>query len=180
MDGYFLDAPRVNHLQGLAGDGDVVVIGAVDHEIVRPPARPVHDEGVGRCGKFAGGDAGKRQAQVHRVAVGIWQFENGLQIHVAAAHRGFGLELQPGFADLDHLLHVADFERRVLRDGLRRADGELCGDEGAKPGQLDRQFVAARIDGVKTVQARSICFGGSGGVGSKPRQLDRRAGDGCS
>ena len=181
LHGDLLDGVLVVYLVGRAGDGDVVVLRAVNQVVVAARALAVDGElrGVAELRAAGrGGDAGEQAAQVVRV-----ERRGGEVLHlrgreVAAAHR---LVLLEDFArrgrNVNHDFRRPDLQLRVNRGDVVRLNLNARVRHGLEAGGADRQVVVAEVNRVEAVEAVFVRRGRALLVGGLVDYLDARAGD---
>ena len=179
LDGDLLDGVGVGDLEALAGHRDVVVLGAVDQEVVRPAARAVNHEGADANAGAIARDARKRQGERRRVATREGQIRHLARRDVAAAYGGLGLQERAGLGrHIDGDLLAADRQLRVHGRGLAGVDDDVGLDQLAEARCIDRHGVIAEVNGVEAVEAFVVGGRRAGGGCLCVKERDIRAGDG--
>lgn len=163
---------------GVAGDGNIVVFGAVEEEVVGAVAAAVDDAGWGAASEAVGGNAGQVQGELGGVADGEGQLGDLAAGDVAAADRGLGLEQNGVLHHFDGNLSFAEIQANVDGGDLSGAGLEAAGEVLFETQGADRDLVGAEVHGVETVKAGLVGGGLTGHSGLGVSQVDGSAGDG--
>ena len=126
MNRDLLHRVRVADLETLTSDRDVVVLRAVNQEVVRAATSAVDGEGAHTLTTTISGNAWQCQGQRDRVATDVGQFGDAARLDIAAAHGRFRLEQRTSLRRHVHRdLLTARSERSVDFLSLAALDGDV-------------------------------------------------------